>query len=84
METAASIFQVVLALGATLLLVFGIAFLARKVMAGADTVGGAIQVVAVKQLTAKERLLLVQVGERQILLGVTQQSINALERFPAE
>lgn len=38
-----------------------------------------LKVVASLPLTAKEKLVVVQVGEKQILLGVTSQQINLIE-----
>jgi len=38
-----------------------------------------LKVVASLPLTAKEKLVVVQVGEKQLLLGVTSQQINLIE-----
>jgi len=38
-----------------------------------------LKVVASLPLTAKEKLVVVQVGEKQLLLGVTNQQINLIE-----
>ncbi|MBW8190797.1 flagellar biosynthetic protein FliO [Neiella marina] len=43
-----------------------------------------LDVVATRHIGAKERLLLIKVGERYLLLGATAQAINTLAEFTAE
>ena len=42
---------------------------------------GLIQVLAVRHIGARERLLLIQVGEEQVLVGVAPTGIRALHRL---
>lgn len=42
-----------------------------------------LDVISTRHIGAKERLLLVKVGERYLLLGATQQAINTLAEFTA-
>jgi flagellar protein FliO/FliZ len=50
----------------------------KKLQVGGTTVNG-LKVVTSLNLGAKERLVVVQVGEKQLLLGVTGQQINVLD-----
>lgn len=71
-------FSLLLVLGA----VFAAAWLVRKLKGFGKFGGGAIQVVADTALGPKERAVLVQVGEQQLLLGVTAQQVNLLHVLP--
>ncbi len=66
----------------SLLLIVGaimaLAWLLGKLQGGRSTNGGLINVVASHALGAKERLLLVDVGGRQIIVGVTASQISTL------
>ncbi|WP_235188588.1 flagellar biosynthetic protein FliO [Catenovulum agarivorans] len=64
----------------TIAVIYLLAGLARKTNLG-QFKNSTMQVLAVLPLSAKEKLLLVQVGECQLLLGVTGQSINLLKEF---
>jgi flagellar protein FliO/FliZ len=69
--------QVTLSLAIVLGAIFAVAWLARR-MRGLGRRTGAIDIVAETALGPKERVVLLQVGEKQILVGVTPGSINAL------
>ena len=71
-------FSLLLVLGA----VFAAAWLVRKLKGFGKFGGGAIQVVADAALGPKERAVLIQVGEQQLLLGVTAQQVNLLHVLP--
>lgn len=66
----------------SLLLIVGaimaLAWLLNRLQGGRSNNGGLINVIASRALGAKERLLLVEVGERQIVLGVTASQISTL------
>lgn len=79
-ELASTIPTMLLGLVITILVIYGLAGLARKTNLGQFKNSG-MQVLAVLPLSAKEKLLLVQVGDSQLLLGVTGQSINLLKEF---
>jgi flagellar protein FliO/FliZ len=64
-----------------LLVLFAIviaAWLLKKLQVGGNTVNG-LKVVTSLNLGSKERLVVVQVGEKQLLLGITGQQINLLD-----
>ncbi|MEZ5560813.1 MAG: flagellar biosynthetic protein FliO [Pseudomonadales bacterium] len=81
MEIGEHILQVVLALGLVVGLVFALGYVMKRINSGGFREGGEIRVVASTFLGPKERLLLVQVRDRQILLGVNPQSIRSLGEF---
>ena len=73
------IVQLVLGLGLVVGLIFGLAWLLRRMQNQAGPRGNqAIQLLASQSLGARERLLLVQVGEEQVLLGLTAGRITPL------
>ncbi|SFX22345.1 flagellar biosynthetic protein FliO [Marinospirillum alkaliphilum] len=82
-STAAAATQIGLGLLVVLLLLFFLAWLVRRLnlVPGAMGAAGGMKVLAVLPLSNRERLILVQVGSEQLLLGVTQQQINLIHRL---
>ena len=86
LHAAASVPQesMLLSVGGTLalivLLMVALAWLARRsgVARRLNDAGGAMSVVASKSLGARERLVLVDVGDRRLVLGVTASQITCL------
>ena len=70
--------QVIGALGGTLLLVLVLAYVAKRMQQGSATKTNHLKVVETLHLGTKERVLLVQAGTQQVLLGVTPQQITQL------
>ena len=72
-----------LAMIASLLLVLGLivvlAFVLKKLNITPMPQRKGIKVITSLHLSGKEKLVVVQVGEKQLLLGVTAQQINLLE-----
>jgi flagellar protein FliO/FliZ len=62
-------------------LIFAIAWIVRKFNLNPQQKNGLIQVIAGLPLGTRDRLLLVQVGEEQILLGLTQGQISKLHHL---
>jgi flagellar protein FliO/FliZ len=83
MEVAAHIPQVALALVLIVALVVGLGFVIKRLNHGGLRQGGDIKVVASTFLGPKERVLLLEVNGRQILVGVNPNCIQALSEFPA-
>lgn len=75
---AGQLTQTVLGLLAVVALIFGLAWLMRRVQQVAPRQGQVIDVIGAKALGPRDRLVLVQVGEEQILLGVSPGRISAL------
>ncbi len=75
--------QVFIGLIAVLSLMFALAWLARRMRLVPGSLGGkeAIRTLAVLSLGNREKLLLIQVGEEQLLLGVTNQQITCLHEL---
>lgn len=76
------ILQVGLYLGLIVALIVLLGFVAKKItpLTTAGTSAG-MKVVSSLPLGMKEKLVLVQVGEQQVLLGVTPTTISRIEQF---
>jgi len=75
---AASLMQVTASLALVLAVVFAAGWMVRRLRGLGRFGAGAIVVVADVAVGAKERAVLVQVGERQVLLGVAPGRVNML------
>lgn len=73
--------SVLLGLVAIIALIFLLAWFYRKASGGNWLRSGSIRILAALALGTRERLLLVDVGGTQILLGVTAQNITRLHVF---
>jgi flagellar protein FliO/FliZ len=73
-----SIGQVTVSLAIVLGAIFAVAWLARRMRGIGRRPGALIEVIAETPLGQKERVVLLQVGGKQVLVGVTANSINAL------
>jgi flagellar protein FliO/FliZ len=70
--------SMILSLLAVLVAIVIVAWILKKLQVGGSAVNG-LKVVTSLSLGSKERLVVVQVGKEQILLGVTGQQINLLD-----
>ncbi|MBU1690222.1 MAG: flagellar biosynthetic protein FliO [Gammaproteobacteria bacterium] len=70
--------QVLLGLGLVLLAVAGSAWLLRRFSPGQIGAGGAVKVIGGVALGPKERLVLVEIGETWLVLGVAPGQVNTL------
>lgn len=77
-----SIVQVVLSLIFIIVLIYAVAWYLRKMQFSAAMPGQRMQVVSALSVGARERVVLVQVGEEQVLLGVAPGRVNLLHRYP--
>ncbi len=77
---ATQMLQVGLSLLLILVLIGAMAWLLRRFGSGVQALGGAgpMRVLASLSIGARERLLLVQIGEEQLLLGVSPAGIRTL------
>lgn len=73
--------QVLLGLVFVLALVFISAWLLRRVSQGSFGASSHMQVLATLPMGTRERLVLVEVGGQQLLLGITATTINTLHAF---
>jgi flagellar protein FliO/FliZ len=81
MDLATVALKVALALIVTLAFVIGAAVLARRFGVNGIRANDAIRILSVASLGTRERLLLVQVHGRQLLLGVTAQQVTPVHVF---
>ncbi|MFD2643368.1 flagellar biosynthetic protein FliO [Pseudomonas japonica] len=77
-SVAGQLTQLVFGLLLVLGLIFFLAWLLRRVQNAAPNANQVIQVVGSRQVGPRDRLLLVQVGNEQILVGHTPGSLTAL------
>lgn len=63
-----------------LLLIFALAYLLRRFNL-VPTTNSVLKTIAVTSLGQKERLVLVQVGEQQYLLGVSSQQVSLIDKL---
>ncbi len=75
--------SMLLALAAIVALILGLAFLVRRLQGVRQSQGSGIEVVTSRMLGPRERLVLLQVADQQVLVGINGQSMNALATFPA-
>lgn len=73
-----SLGQVTLSLGLVLAVIFGAAWVLRRMRGFNRTASGALDVLADLPLGQKERAVLVRVGKQQLLLGVAPGRITTL------
>jgi flagellar protein FliO/FliZ len=75
---AGGLAQVTLSLLLVLAVVFGAAWVVRRLRGFGKFGGGAVQIVTEIAVGTKERVVLVQVGNQQLLLGVAPGRVNTL------
>lgn len=76
------VFQVALYLGLIVGLIFLMGYVAKKIAPVQSAVGtGGMRVVDSLALGIKEKLVVVQVGERQLLIGVTPTSVTRIDQL---
>ena len=80
--SGSSIVQVVLSLIFVVVLIYAVAWYLRKMQFSAAMPGQRMQVISALSVGARERVVLVQVGEEQVLLGVAPGRVNLLHRYP--
>jgi len=65
-------------------LILGCAYLLRRFNGVAGTAGSHLKVIASKGLGQRERIVLVEIDDKWLVLGVTAQSINTLHTLDAK
>lgn len=80
-DTMGTMVSLGLGLIAVIALIYGCAWLIRRMNGMTGMNNNAIKVVSVMALGARERLALIEVGDQQILLGVTPSAIRTLHVF---
>lgn len=79
--TGTSVIQVILSLAFVIVLIYAVAWYIRRMQLTTSGSGQAMRVVTALSVGARERVVLVQVGEEQMLLGVAPGRVNLLQAF---
>lgn len=79
-ELSSSLLNVFLSLVGMLVLIFVLASLVKKTNIG-QLKSGPMKVVSVLPLTNREKVVLVEVGDQHLLLGVSAQSVHLLKEY---
>lgn len=77
-----SMIQVVLALALVLCLIVAAAWLMRRFSLAPRSGNGQMRVVSGVMVGQRERVVIVEVGEQWLVLGVTAQNVNLLSHLP--
>lgn len=80
-DTMGTLVSLGLGLIAVIALIYGCAWIIRRMNGMTGMNNNAIKVVSVMALGARERLALIEVGGQQILLGITPSAIRTLHVF---
>ena len=83
MEPLQQLWQVALALGLIVVLVIGLGAVARRVQGVRSKSTGSLKILDSAMLGPKERLVLVQVADKSVLLGMNANCITKLTEMPA-
>ena len=78
-----SLLQVSLSLVIVLLAIFMVAWLARRYMPGTAT-AGVVRIVGGVQLGNRERVVVLEIGDQWVMVGVTASQISALTTLPRQ
>ncbi|MFK7864429.1 MAG: flagellar biosynthetic protein FliO [Pseudohongiellaceae bacterium] len=78
---ASGLFDVVIGLAMIVMLIFILAFLFRKFGNGSAGMGGLIKVIAAMSLGGRDRIALISVGQKNMLLGISPGRIATLHVF---
>ena len=76
-----SIIQVMLSLAFVIVLIYAVAWYVRRMQLTTAGTGQSMRVVSALSVGTREKVVLVQVGEEQLLLGVAPGSVNLLRQF---
>jgi flagellar protein FliO/FliZ len=83
-SAAGSLLQTVLALGFVLAIVVGLAWLLKRFGPRTVTGGSHVKLVGALSVGARERILVVEVGEQWIVVGASPGRMNALATMPRQ
>ena len=79
---AGSLLQVFIGLVAVLLLIFATAWLAKRLGVTRGGASGLLHVISSASVGARERVVVVEIGDNWLVVGVTPGSVNALMTLP--
>ena len=79
--STSSILQMLFGLGLVIALIFFLAWFLKRIGGVGGLAQSGLRVVATLPLSTRERIVLVQAGDKQLLLGVAPGRVNLLETF---
>ena len=79
-----SLLQISLSLTGILLLIFGLAWLARRYLPLPVRQGAAIRIVGGVSVGNRERVVLLEIGEQWVMVGVAPGRVNLLTTLPRQ
>ncbi|MCL2655964.1 MAG: flagellar biosynthetic protein FliO [Betaproteobacteria bacterium] len=82
-ETAGSVFSMLFGLAIVLAALFCVLHLIKRLQTRSGANQANLKLVGAIAVGPRERVVLLEVGERVLILGVTPSSINTLARMPA-
>ncbi len=77
-DSIGNLLQLSMGLGIVLLVIFALAWFFKRIFKVDTAIGGAFKVIAVLSVGQREKVVLVQLGERQMVLGVAPGSVRTL------
>ncbi|MFA7269802.1 MAG: flagellar biosynthetic protein FliO [Sterolibacterium sp.] len=83
-ETGSSLLQVILSLIVVVLLLVGSLYLLKRLSAPRGTAAGLLRVVAGAAVGTRERVVVVEVGDTWLVLGVAPGSVTSLHQLPRQ
>ncbi|HEX5126636.1 MAG TPA: flagellar biosynthetic protein FliO [Rhodocyclaceae bacterium] len=82
-SATASMAQMLLGLGVVLVVMFGALHLLRKLQTSRQGISGAIKVISAAAVGPRERVVLVAIGQKVLVLGVAPGRVSALHSMDA-
>ena len=82
LEAGSSLVQVILSLVVVVMLLMGTLYLLQRLSAPRGAGAGLLRVVAATAVGTRERVVVVEVGETWLVLGVAPGSVSALHQLP--
>ena len=83
-EIGSSLIQVILGLGVVIALLFGALWLLKRLSTPRGAAAGVLRIVAGAAVGPRERIVLVEVGDTWLLVGVAPGQVNALHQLPKQ
>lgn len=80
-STQDQLLQVTLGLAFVVACIYGVAWFLKRNRSFTGYTNHAIKTMAVMPLSMKDKLMIIEVGDKQILLGITPNNINTLATF---
>ena len=81
-DSAGGMLQVLLGLGVVLALMFGSLWLLKRLSAPRGSAAGLVRVITAAAVGARERVVVVEVGDTWLVLGVAPGRVTTLHQLP--